>query len=230
MERNVIKPEDALELLRTSPNGYSLDLLRAWLAATKKGGPRFPATDIVDIPAEFRSPPPKSEKPSIAEGEWDVRFAPNWGSVKSTTVGRFVANNLIFSRSRELREAFPYYDKPWNDKVIAEIQQRVIDMRLAGRISHEDMAFFVDRMQWLGYAPTAFLAPSMTIDTIRAPKAVKRLKSEILKSERGERLRQGDLGELGRVEKDLIEASKKELEGIDPGFDIFASGARGSVG
>lgn len=230
MERNVIKPEDAIELLRTSPNDYSLDLLRTWLAATKKGGPRFPATDVVDIPAEFRAPPPKSDDPNGDEGVWDVRFAPNWESIKSTTVGRFVANNLVFSRSRALREAFPYYDKPWNDKTIGEIQQRVMDMRLAGKIDHEDMAFFIDRMQWLGYAPTSFLAPSMTINTIRAPKSVKRLKSEIMQSERGERVRNGDLGELGKLEKELVEASKRELEGVDPGFDIFASGARGSIG
>jgi hypothetical protein len=51
-----------------------------------------------------------------------------------------------------------------------------------------------------------------------------------MRSERGERVRNGDLGELGKLEKELVEASKKELEGVDPGFDIFASGARGSVG
>jgi hypothetical protein len=150
--------------------------------------------------------------------------------VKSTTVGRFIANNLIFSRSLAMRQAFPYYDEPWGKKTIGKIEQRVIDMRLAGRITHEDMAFFVDRMQWLGYAPTCFLAPSMTIDTIRAPKAVKRLKAEILKSERGQRVQQGDLGELGKVEKELIDAALSELKGKDPGMDLFDSGARGSFG
>ncbi len=229
MDRAVIKPEAALELLRTPPSDYSLDLLRVWLAQTKQAAPRFPATALLDVPAEFRDAPARQDGPQY-EGNWDVRFAPNWSSVKSTTVGRFIANNLVFSRSKALREAFPYYDKPWNDKAVGEIQQRVIDMRLAGRITHEDMAFFIDRMQWLGYAPTSFLAPSMTIDTIRAPKAARRLKSEILKSERGDRIREGDLAELGRVEKDLVAAAKTELEGKDPGFDIFASGARGSVG
>ena len=229
MDRAVIKPEAALELLRTPPSDYSLDLLRIWLAQTKQAAPRFPATALLDVPAEFRDAPARQDG-SQYEGNWDVRFAPNWSSVKSTTAGRFIANNLVFSRSKALREAFPYYDRPWNDKTVGEIQQRVIDMRLAGRITHEDMAFFIDRMQWLGYAPTCFLAPSMTIDTIRAPKPVKRLKSEILKSERGDRIRQGDLAELGRVEKDLVAAAKAELEGADPGFDIFASGARGSVG
>jgi hypothetical protein len=228
MDRPIVK-NGLEELLRTSPNDYSLNLLRKWLAFRQKGGPQFPPEAIVDIPEFFRAVPPKGEN-EASEGSWDVRYAPNWLSIRSTTVGRFIANNLVFSRSRAMREAFPYYDKPWNDKTVGEIQQRVIDMRLAGKITHEDMAFFVDRMQWLGYAPTCFLAPSMTIDTIRAPKSVKKLKSDILKSERGQRVQQGDLGELGKMEKELVEAAKKELDGKDPGFDIFASGARGSVG
>ena len=227
-DRPIVKPAAAVELLRVSPDAYSLDLLRDWLATTEKTAPRFPCDAILDIPAEFRSAPIGGDM--VSSGGWDARWAPNWGQVKSTTVGRFIANNLIFSRSRALREAFPYYDRAWNDKTVAEIQQRMIDMRLAGKIDHEDMAFFVDRMQWLGYAPTSFIAPSMTIDTIRAPKSVKKLKADIMKSERGDRLRAGDLGELGKVEKELVEASKKELDGVDPGFDIFASGARGSVG
>ena len=230
-DRIVIKPQDAIELLRTPPSAYSLDLLRDWLAHQReKTPPRFPPQALIDIPAEFRDAPARAAggPNGDVQEDWDVRYAPNWGSVKSTTVGRFIANNLIFSRSLAMRQAFPFYDEPWGKKTIGKIEQRVIDMRLAGKITHEDMAFFVDRMQWLGYAPTCFLAPSMTIDTIRAPKAVKRLKAEILKSERGQRVQQGDLGELGKVEKELISAAKAELMGKDPGMDLFDSGARGS--
>lgn len=229
MNRIVIKPEEAAVLLQTSPADYSMDLLREWLATTVKAAARFPATAVLDVPVEFRTAPPRGDREDYI-GTWDARFAPNWESVRSTTVGRFIANNLVFSRSRELRAAFPYYDVPWDKKVVGGIEQRLIDMRLAGRISHEDMAFFIDRMQWLGYAPTSFLAPSMTIDTIRAPKAVKRLKADILKSERGERVRAGDLGELGKMEKELIAAAQAELRDKDPGMDLFDSGARGSFG
>jgi hypothetical protein len=226
MDRQTIPGIATMELLRTPPSAYSLDLLRDWLATTKKTTPRYPHESTVDVPDEFRRPPPGER----AEGEWDVRWAPNWGSIRSTTVGRYVANNLVFSRSRALREAFPYYDRPWDDKTVGEIQQRAIDMRLAGKITFEDQAYLIDYMQWLGYAPTSFIAPSMTIDTIRIDPVTKRLKKEILASERGKRLREGDLGELGAVEKELVASAKGQLDGKDPGFDIFASGARGSVG
>lgn len=225
MSRPVLGPEATQEILRTPIADYSITLLRLWIAATRKGPPKFDPEASVPIPADLATTPAGTP----IEGEWDVRYAPNWGSIKSTTVGRLIANNLVFSRSKELRQAFPYFDVPWTDKVIGKIQQMLIDARLDGKVTHEDMAFVVDRLQWLGYAPTSFLAPSMTIDTVRPPKSVRKLKKEIFASERGQRVKNGDLVELGKVEKELIAASVKELDGVDPGFDIFNSGARGSA-
>ena len=227
MSRPTVGPEAAIEILRTPPNAITLTVLRGWIAATKKGPPKYDPEASVPIPEELRSRPPGDAREI---GDWDVRFAPNWTSVRETTVGRLIANNLFFSRSKALREAFPYIDKPMDSKVINDLHQRLMDARLDGKIDHEDMAWVIDRMQWLGYAPTSFLAPSMTIDTIRLPPTAKRLKREILASERGKRVREGDLKELGVVEKEIITAAKQELDGKDPGFDIFASGARGSVG
>jgi hypothetical protein len=226
MERKITQAADAAELVRVQPGDYTLSLLRSWLAATRKGSSKYDPQAILDIPADFRSPPPGNR----GTGEWDVRWSPGWESVRSTTVGRFLANNLIFSRSRALRSAIPYHDQPWDGKTIKKIEQQLVDARLDGKIDHEDMAWAIDRMQWLGYAPTSFLAPSMTIDTIRAPAAARRLKKEILSGERGDRIRGGDLKELAAAEKELIAVSTKELDGKDPGYDIFASGARGSLG
>ena len=225
MEREIISKEDTQIILRTPPSQYTLTLLRDWLAATQEGEARFPFTGLLEIPADFYSPPSTQDTDN-----WDVRYAPNWKSIKTTTVGRFIANNLVFSHTKEMRMAMPYVDKPWDDKTINSIQQDIMDNLLAGIVNSKDMIFFIDRMQWLGYAPVSFVAPSMTINTIRAPEATRRLKKEILDSDRGTRLREGDLNELGLVEKELIASARKELEDKDPGFDIFASGARGSLG
>lgn len=224
-DRRVLNKEDALELLRTSPDAYTMTLLRSWLGATADKKARFSPGDIIDVPREFRDAPPGDP----GEGRWDVRWAPGWSSIKSTTVGRLIANCLPFSRSRALREVVPYKDSPWNNKAIESIEQTVMDAMLAGLITNQDMDFFIDRMQWLGYAPTAFVDPSMTIDTVRAPKATKKLKEQILASERGDRIRAGDMVEAIKVEKELIESAVAEREGKDPGFDLFASGSRGSI-
>lgn len=228
MDRPVVKEADAAVLFATPPQDYTLELLRKWLATTKAGPAMFDPQAIVDIPEGFsRAPTTEADR---AEGHWNVRWSPNWGSIKSTTVGRFIANNLIFSRSRKMREAFPYVDKAWDGKVVGDIQQSMMDAMLDGKIDYEDMVWAIDRLQWLGYAPTCFLAPSMTIDTVRLPKEARRVKQELLKGERGDKIRAGDLKELGAVEKDVVAAAKAVLDGKDPGFDIFASGARGSVG
>ena len=226
MERKVLSAADAAELLRTDPDSYTLELLRSWLAASKDGEARFSPQSILDVPNDWRTPPP-GERPT---GSWDVRWSKNWDKIRSTTVGRFIANNLIFSRSRAMREAFAFVDSPWDGKVLGDIQQSMMDALLDGKIGYDDMAWAIDRMQWLGYAPTCFLAPSMTIDTVRLPKSARKVKEEILKGERGDRIRGGDLKELGAAEKEVVAAAKEVLDGKDPGFDIFASGARGSVG
>jgi hypothetical protein len=215
---------DLTELLRTPLSQYSLDLLRKWIATTKKSSPQYPMNQSIIIPDDFKKPVGNKTLEN-----YDVRYAPNWNSINVTTVGRFIANNLIFSRSLELRRSFDYYNTPWNDKLLSTIQQRLMDKRLANDITHEDMAFFVDRLQWLGYAPTSFIASSMTINTIRASKEVKQLKKDVLNSPRGELIKAGDLNELGAFEKELLAKSKAELEGADPGFDIYESGARGSL-
>lgn len=224
MSRPVISKEETLVLLRTPPSAYTLTLLREWLAHTMKRNPRFPAEAIIDIPEEFRN----SVGDDRPEGEWDVRWAPNWSSVRSTTVGRFLVNNLVFSRSKQLRQAIPYVDSPFDGGTIKKVQQLAMDARLDGRIDSDDLIWMIDRFQWIGYAPTNFIAPSMTIDTIRMPKSVAELKKKILSGERGDRIRGGDLKELAATEKELISAAKSELEGKDPGLDIYNSGARGS--
>lgn len=228
MDRKHLTAEEAEKVVRTPPNDYSIHMLREWFADRASGPAALPPTSEFAIPRSFAAPPP-GENASRAEGEWDVRFAPNWRGISGTTVGRFVANNLCFSRSRALREAVPYVDKPWDSKVIGELQQTAMDAMLAGEIDYEDMAWMVDRMQWLGYAPTVFVAPSMTIDTIRLPPGAKKLKKEILASPRGDKVRSGDLKELAAVESEIIAAARAELDGKDPGFEIYASGARGSV-
>ena len=226
MKRNVVPPQDALELFQTPPDLITMELLRKWLAHRMSGPPKYCLTDIIDISKEYASPPTVVPK----EGHWDVRWAPNWGSIRSTTVGRFITNNLCFSRSKELRTAVPYVDVPWSKGTIGDIEQGAMDAFLENRIVFEDMTWVIDRMQWLGFGVTRFVAPSMSIDTIRIPGATRKLKKAILAGPRGDAIREGDLKELGATEKELLASAKGELEGRDPGIDVFNSGARGSFG
>jgi len=227
MNRTMMSEEDALEVLRTSPNEYSMTLIKAWFAATPEGSARFDLQSTLLIPAHFRQPPEASDR---VEGDWDVRWARGWDKVAETTVGRLVVNNLAFSRSKALRQAFPYYDKPWDKGVIGQVEQRVVDMRLAGVIGAEDAEWVINRLQWLGFAPTSFVVPSMTIDTVRLPAEAKKLKAELVGGELGQRAKAGDLMAMGEIEKRVLDSARRSSEGTDPGMDLYSSGARGSLG
>ena len=225
--RPILEKSKVEILLSTPPSQYTTTLLREWLANKQSGEAPMPPEAIVDIPAEFLITPPSK---NVETGNWDIRFSKDWGKVRSTTVGRIIFNNLVFANSKELRSVTPYYDVVLNSGKISDIQQHVLDMYLMKRISYEDITYFIDRCQWLGYGSTAFICPSLTINTIRAPEKTRKLKETILNSERGVKIREGDLVELSRAEKELLDLAKSELENVDPGLDIFTSGARGSMG
>jgi hypothetical protein len=203
-----------------------MPLLRAWMAAAAGREARYDCRSAVPVPADLRRAPTAD----FPEGCWPVRCAPGWGDVNQTTVGRIVANGLIFSRSRALRAAVPYVDAPWDKARVGNIEQALVDALLDRRITAEDMMFAIDRMQWLGYAPTSFVAPSMTADTIRLPPGAARLKAEILAGPRGDALRSGDVKELAGVERELLGAADAEIGDRDPGMEIYRAGARGSFG
>jgi hypothetical protein len=224
--RPELSPEAAAAILATPPSSYTLELLRDWFAAKGTGGgPRFDARSAMVIPKAFRP----AQKDPFPDGGWPARAAPGWEDVTETTPGRYAANNLIFSRTGKLRAAFPYFNVPWESGVVNEIQTMMCDALLDERIDAEDAAWVVDRMQWLGYAPTSFLAPSMTIDTLRLPPVTRRLKAEILAGPRGDAARGGDTKEIAAIEQELLASARTNNRG-DPGMEIYASGSRGSFG
>jgi hypothetical protein len=228
MTRLQLTAEQASEVLHTPPNAYSMTLLRDWLAAHGKNPAKYDPQAELIVPADFRRPPDANAQEE--EGGWTVRYAPNWGKISTTTVGRFLASNLAFSRSKALRQAFEFQDVAWDGKVIGGIEQRVVDMRLAGVIDADDVEWVINRLQWLGFAPSSFLVSSMTIDTIRLPKVTRALKTQLVKGELGKAAVGGDLVAMGQLETQLLDSAKKELTDKDPGMDLFNSGARGSWG
>jgi hypothetical protein len=213
-------------VLGTPPSAYTMTLLRAWMAAGKGHEAKYDARSAVVVPPGMRAAP----QALPGEGDWGVRYAPGWAAVSETTVGRVVANGLLFSRSKELRAVSPYLNTPWDKKAISRMERDVADALLDGRISADDQIWFIDRIQWLGYAPTSFIAPSMTADTIRLPPRTAALKATILAGPRGDAVRSNDLKELAAVEKELLVSAEAEVGNSDPGMEIFRAGARGSFG
>ena len=171
-------------------------------------------------------PTPRADDPG--DELYNALYAPNWGSIKETTPGRVIANAVIFARPR-LRANIPFINDPWDSKRLKAIQQQIIDAAVDGRLTYEDVQWTVDAIQWLGYAPTSFLCPSTHIDMLRPSKKVRRLKSQLKRSYADE-IAEGDLDTAIKIEGELLDAVSKEQEkSPTPSFDLFRSGARGSL-
>jgi hypothetical protein len=222
INRTPVTPEEAVIILRTPPKSISRTLLVDWFASTKsKPVPRFESTRELIIPKEFRVAPPGNRE----EGDWDPRWSPNWSSIDTTTVGRYVANSLIFSRSLELRSITPYTNEPWRAKVIEKLQQNAMDNFLLKKVTAEDMAWMIDRIQWLGYGSCRFMASSFSINTFRLPKEVAAYKKSILEGPRGQTIKTGDLEQVYALEDELMAKSTAILKDTDTGFETFDSGS-----
>jgi len=227
--RASVSAAGAEEIIWTHPSAYDAGLLRGWLAIPGGGAtkPKYDALASLPIPAGWRAAP--AQDPA-APHDWDVRWAPNWGSIGQTTVGRFIANNYCFRGSKALRQNMPYYEEPWGKKTVARIEEKLGELRMQGKITHDDVAGAIDSLQWLGYSLTAFLAPSMTAATISIPAPTAALKKKLV-AEHAEDLAAGGLRgarAAQNVEGQLIASAREELAGVDPGVDIFNSGARGT--
>ena len=224
--------EDAFaQIVDTPVSGITLPAIRAWFssgrdrpalvnpnARVKVDAGRLPAEAMVGVDFGADDPP-----------LFGVRYAPNWKTVRETTPGRVVANALVFARPK-LRLAIPYQNKPWDKGVLRQIQQDVVDAAMAGLVSVDDVRWTVDTLQWLGYAPTDFMSPSININVLRPSKKVRAAKKKLLR-EHAAGLEANDVSTVLEVEKQLLNMVEEEqAQNPNPAFDIYRSGARGSLG
>jgi hypothetical protein len=223
--RKTLSEEEVSEIFSVKPEDITFSLIREWCASTRQAPPKFGAESFMNIPKVFNET--NSEE---TEGNWNVRHCKNWREIKVTTVGRYLANTIMFSRSKQLRNEFDYINEPWNKSIIKKLQQHLGDVLLENLITYDDFAYVLDRLQWLGMGSSSFISPSMTIKTCTIPPITKELKAKLLLDHQDE-LTTKDSNTVKTVidiEKQLINSAKKELDGVDPGMDIYNSGARGN--
>jgi len=225
IKRSFVSPENTKLLLETSPDKYSLDLFYEWFTDSGDNKHLFYPEDTVVIPPEYNRTPTNTPE----DNSWNIRYASNWSSISATTVGRIVFNNLIFSRSKELRTNNKFYNYYFNGPEIDKLQQIVADQYIDKLISKDDIDFFIDRLVWISYSCSSMFNPSMTYKTITIPPKTKKLKQKLLK-DMAEELKKLDPSSISKLETELINSAVEELDGVDPGFEIFSSKSRGSVG
>ena len=94
-------------------------------------------------------------------------------------------------------------------------------------IDTHQMMNYINTRDWFGLQFHTAITSSFTLKTTKIPPSVAKLKEKLLK-ENAEAIAKGDVRVVEKIEKELINATMKELDG-DIGMDLYTSGARGSV-
>lgn len=193
------------ELLNLKKEDITLDLLKLFFAATK-------------------SKPKKKFEPNdrfiLNRNEYY-----NSNSV-TTTVGRFIINKFILEPN--IIKKIGYCNDVLDSKGISKLDEKVTDLRLKNEIDVEVLYQYFNDMNWLAYAPTYFLIPSLNTEMFIIDKEVKKEKERLIK-ENKESIINPDPNKIGEIESKLLKMSKEKLKD-KPSLDLFNSGSRGSFG
>lgn len=147
-----------------------------------------------------------------------------------TTAGRFVANLFLFCGNENISQNIQYINKPFTKGVIMGIGSQIGRLLLEKIITSEDMFDYIDREQWLGFAPTKFIAPSFDEASLIPSDKMNKAKKDAAKKYKKE-IDNVDVNGVNKMEKELLDLATSELEKADSGgLDIYASGASGSLG
>jgi hypothetical protein len=152
-----------------------------------------------------------------------------WSLVKepvNTTVGRLVFNKILIE-SLGLDNIFDYQNKVFTAKVFGAFDASIANALKEDKITVSQMREYVDTRDWFGLQVHGLITSSFTPEVLKLPKEVKELKEKLMK-ENEEALKNGDVRVIEDIENQLIDATKKALDG-NIGMDLYVSGARGSV-
>lgn len=191
------------EILAIQEKDITSSLLKRLFANTRKGR-RFNPSDTFILPK------------GIMKVEKDTE----------TTVGRYIFNRFIIEPF--MINYMPYVNEPVTGDKLTDIESRMSECLMDDLITTKQYIDYINRVSWLGYAPNDYLTPSVSLATIKPVDSVMKRKEELVRKHK-EELDAGDEVVGAKIEKELIDLAKKELDG-HPSMDLFNSGAKGSFG
>lgn len=146
----------------------------------------------------------------------------------TTTLGRLIFYKVIIEAvglSKFI--SFDSVNKVLIAKEFNAIENKITDLLANEKITTATFAKYVNHRDWLGLQLHAAVTVSFTSKTAKTPESVKQLRSELFEKYSKE-LADGDIVVANKIENELIDKMLDEIKD-DPGYDIYASGARGTV-
>ena len=189
--------------LTKNPEDINLDLIKTLFAFTEKSPAAFQPGDYFTL------------KAGTFYNKKDER----------TCVGRFLFNRLILSDPK-IGNAIGYLNMDMGGSGLGYLDSKMTDLLLVDILTVDEFSQYMDKIQWLGFATTKFMAPSLTTDLIILPKDVKERKAELLEKH-AKAIAEADVDTIGAIEKELLDMAKKDLANVSD-MAIYDSGSRGS--
>ena len=145
-----------------------------------------------------------------------------------TTLGRLIFYKVVIVHSG-LDKFVPFsrVNMVLNAKAYDKIEDSITQLLISDAITTTTFKKFIDNRDWFGLQIHGLVTVSFTEKTIKTPKSVKELREKLFKQYEKE-LAAGDIIVANKIETELIAKMVEEVKD-DPGYDIYASGARGSV-
>lgn len=206
-----IIPEISNPLVTKSSGEFTFDLIRSLIAYRYVNGKRYrqfaPNTKVI-IPAGLMK-----NKETI-----------------NTTLGRLIFYKVVIEHSN-LDKFVPFsrINKVLTAKEYDKVEGEITALLVSDKIDTMQFKKFIDNRDWFGLQLHALVTVSFTAKTVKTPEAVKKLREELFKKYEKE-LAEGDLITANKIENELIAKMVDEIkDDPDCGYDLYASGARGSV-
>jgi hypothetical protein len=200
MKRKITSAETS-EILSLKRSDINMPLLRG-LFATKRGqnGPRFNTYDTMDLP--------RNKLYNSAQ--------------VSTTVGKYIFNMFVIPEKYLKKSG--YQNLVFDSDNLGKLEKEVAGMFLEDELTSLEYTEFLDNGEWITLGMSYFLVP--TIDSgMNSPiaKVIKR-RDELFKEYEKE-IKAGDPNISSRIENELLDLAKAELEaGGNEGYDFYKSG------
>lgn len=142
-----------------------------------------------------------------------------------TTVGSLIFNKFIIEP--RFSKVMNYNNEVINNKGLSKLESKLSELLKDDKITTEDFADYLNRIQWLGNKLHEVIASSFTMRGMKpVPKVIKE-RDKLIK-ENKKALEKGDIITMSNIENELIKTVEKEI-GDDPSMDLYYSGARGSI-
>lgn len=185
--------------------------------------------DTVDLRDDDRTKKQTSSKFNVSD---TLTISPNEYSLVhgttpiKTTLGRLIFNKVLVE-SLGFGGLFEFQNKVFTAKAYGGFDATVANALKDDRISVEQMREYIDTRDWFGLQVHSIITSSFTPGVVNLPPEIQEMKKKLME-ENKEAIKAGDARVIEEIEKKLIAATKKALDG-DIGMDLYMSGARGSV-